>query len=102
MRILQKCTLFLRLEGCVGDANTWNAGFGSCDTYATGLKNHAFCLTDCVDGQCASQVCHECESCAQGTFKWTLHKTDKTDYKTYCCLFNFNHNISIVIYFFLE
>ena len=35
------------------------------------------CATDCVDGQCASQVCEECGACTDlGTFDLSSHAKD--------------------------
>jgi hypothetical protein len=48
------------LEVCVGDASTWTAGFGKCDTYADNADNNDYCDYDCHGGQCAYQVCEEC------------------------------------------
>lgn len=50
---------------CVGDRQTWDAGFGSCTTYilTPGDSNHAYCDTDCQDGFCAVEVCRECNFC---------------------------------------
>ena len=50
---------------CVGDSLTWNAGFGKCDTYHIShhTNNHHYCDFDCVNGECAFQVCEECLAC---------------------------------------
>ena len=65
----------LYLERCVGDFTTWSVGRnGSCKAYAPGEPNNLFCSSDCVDGLCAFQVCHECGICAKGTFNFTFRK----------------------------
>ena len=48
---------------CVGDASTWNAGWGKCATYVVGASNNAYCNEDFKDGQFAYEVCKECGEC---------------------------------------
>lgn len=47
---------------CEGDAFSWNAGYGGCETYFN--MNNMYCSGDCVgngpDGLCGSQVCPAC------------------------------------------
>ena len=52
---------------CIGDHSTWDAGYGTCDTYAISATNHNLCHSDCdTNNQCAFQVCEECRSCSVG------------------------------------
>ena len=74
IEILSKYILYF--EECVGDASTWDAGWGTCDTYdaSDNSGNHKYCEEDIVDGQYASQVCQECGACIDlGTFNSTFH-----------------------------
>ena len=50
---------------CIGDASTWNSGFGPCSTYGPGEANDGHCSDhDQFDpSQSASQVCPQCGEC---------------------------------------
>jgi hypothetical protein len=49
---------------CQGDSDTWNAGWGLCDTYAAGASNHYWCDKDVgPNGLYAQDVCSECGAC---------------------------------------
>ena len=69
------------LPGCVGDASTFNAGYGKCNTYGanhTPTSNHAYCPTDSSGGHYAHQVCEECGKCvASGTLKSAVNTKTK-------------------------
>lgn len=68
---------------CVGDRATYDAGYGSCSSYALGAANHGWCNQDVdADGNVAEGVCSECGVCgtevdsddvetAQRVFSWT-------------------------------
>merc|ERR1712224_200521 len=47
---------------CFGNANVWNAGYGSCSTYAS--RNHNYCSMDITGGLYAREVCPECLQCS--------------------------------------
>ena len=65
---------FINIDICVGDPSAWNAGYGTCDTYADNKDNNGYCKIDCSGGQCAYQVCEECGECAiSGIFNSTVH-----------------------------
>ena len=78
-RYYQKLTqrlpcIYIDSEECVGDASTWDRGYGKCPTYAVGATNYAYCNTDFKDGHYAFQVCQECGSCVvSGTFNSTVY-----------------------------
>jgi len=44
-------------ELCPGDSDTWDAGYGSCSSYAPGEDNNGWCDLDEADGLLASQAC---------------------------------------------
>jgi hypothetical protein len=48
---------------CLGDRNTWNAGYGDCTTYAPGQGNADYC-GDTSGGLSGYQACSECGTCA--------------------------------------
>lgn len=52
-------------DKCVGDRNTWDAGFGKCDSYTKGKANHDYCSQDSQSGILAKSVCEECGSCSR-------------------------------------
>jgi len=47
-------------RNCVGGADTWNAGYGPCTTYAPDGPNYNFCREDSCDNFKASDVCPQC------------------------------------------
>jgi hypothetical protein len=50
---------------CVGDSSSFNAGYGGCETYSSGMCNHAWCALDQVNGVSAAEICHQCLSCTE-------------------------------------
>lgn len=49
---------------CVGDRDTWSAGYGGCETYAFGEYNADFCTdVDLTQELSAEAVCSECGVC---------------------------------------
>ena len=48
---------------CLGNPQTWDAGYGLCDTYGPGSGNYGYCSSDCTDGLCADKVCALCGLC---------------------------------------
>jgi len=52
--------------GCAGDSQTWNAGWGTCDTYAVGQENENHCKTDWDKHNVMSGDACPC-SCKRGT-----------------------------------
>jgi len=51
---------------CLGNPQTWDAGYGLCDTYGPGSVNSGYCSSDCTDGLCADKVCALCGLCGTG------------------------------------
>jgi len=78
-------------NACKGNADTWNAGFGGCDTYGAGSANGGYCDQDSNQGFAASDVCYECGKCTSPAadagpattttpalgFSWSLDKKNK-------------------------
>jgi len=62
---------------CVGDASIWDAGYGTCSTYADGQANAPNCSNH-SDGsnQTATEVCYQCGQCKEVTT--TGNNTDTT------------------------
>merc|ERR1719499_1198710 len=57
-------------ETCKGNPNTFDAGFGSCDTYQLGhpTNNANFCDVDMnAEGLVASEICAECGKCVRSS-----------------------------------
>merc|ERR1719277_295629 len=50
------------LPACVGDATTWNSGYGDCESYGSGGKNAGWC-TDQDKGVSANAACPQCGQC---------------------------------------
>merc|ERR1719411_1529848 len=48
---------------CVGDPDTFDAGWGPCKTYRHGKNNHRYCCSDRAKGTTAAEVCYECGVC---------------------------------------
>jgi len=65
----EECGTCFRLPACASVAN-WHAGYGSCDTYESGLitdgaENFAYCdLDKSRKGVMASEACEECGKCS--------------------------------------
>merc|ERR1719499_821853 len=59
-----------KAETCKGNPNTFDAGFGSCDTYQLGhpTDNANFCDVDMnAEGLVASEICAECGKCIRSS-----------------------------------
>jgi len=55
-------------EDCCEDYPNWDAGYGTCDTYAIDGLNHRFCDVDATaSGAFAFKVCAECGYCVKPT-----------------------------------
>jgi len=52
-----------QLAWCNLDSASWDAGYGSCSTYAAGKKNRNYCNGDYKNGYYAHQVCPQCGNC---------------------------------------
>jgi LPXTG-motif cell wall-anchored protein len=63
---------------CVGNADTWDAGYGRCSSYADGMTNHYYCRADSSQGFIAMQVCSECGGCEMTTTTTTNTVTSTT------------------------
>ena len=46
--------------------DTWDAGWGTCETYALGQKNYDYCRINQANGYYAYEVCVECGMCSGG------------------------------------
>jgi hypothetical protein len=51
------------LPVCIGNAATWNGGWGGCITYKAGAANAPYCKMDSDGGKFASEVCEVCGEC---------------------------------------
>lgn len=71
-----------RVNVCAGDADTFDAGFGDCSTYAPnpgGMSNFPYCHVDSrSDDLLPQQVCPQCGLCVLGTSTTSAHSTTGT------------------------
>jgi len=61
-RICPECLQCVQ-RPCIGDRSTWDASYGTCDTYAPGLPNSGYCAEDVMNGILAKDACTECGEC---------------------------------------
>jgi len=59
------------LPTCSGDANSWNAGYGPCTSYAG--MNHGYCSMDMSEGLYARDVCPQCGQCSSPVLAQIRH-----------------------------
>jgi len=50
---------------CAPESDTWNAGYGLCNTYQSGGKNRFWCDKDRANGLFAYEVCWQCDRCSR-------------------------------------